>query len=43
MKKLLIFLLTAALAAGLALPAAAAGETDPLLTLVNPWNTIPED
>ena len=43
MKKLLIFLLTAALAAGLALPAAATGETDPLLTLVNPWNTIPED
>ena len=43
MKKLLIFLLTAARAAGLALPAAAAGETDPLLTLVNPWNTIPED
>ena len=42
MKKSLGFLLILALLAALALPALAA-EDDPLLTLVNPWNTIPED
>lgn len=42
MKKALIFLLICALTAGLALPAFAI-EHDPLLTLVNPWNTLPED
>ena len=42
MKKAWIFLLLLALAAAMALPVFAA-EQDPLLTLVNPWNTIPED
>ena len=42
MKKALVFLLILALLTGLALPAFAAGE-DPLLTLVNPWNPLPED
>ena len=41
MKKSLGFLLILALLAALALPACAA-EDDPLLTLVNPWNTLPE-
>ena len=41
MKKVLIFLLLFALTAAMALPAFAV-EKDPLLTLVNPWNTIPE-
>ena len=42
MKKALVFLLILALLTGLALPAFAAQE-DPLLTLVNPWNPLPED
>ena len=42
MKKTLVFLLLAALLAGLALPVFAQKD-DPLLTLVNPWNTIPQD
>ena len=42
MKKTLVFLLISALLLGLALPVFAA-EDDPLLTLVNPWNTLPED
>lgn len=42
MKKVLVFLLIGILLAGLCLPAGAA-ETDRLLTLVNPWNSIPED
>ena len=42
MKKPLIFLLICALLGGLCLPVSAA-ENDRLLTLVNPWNTIPED
>ena len=41
MKKALIFLLILALLSGLALPALAA-EDDALLTLVNPWNPLPE-
>ena len=41
MKKSLGFLLILALLAALALPALAA-EDAPLLTLVNPWNTLPE-
>ncbi len=44
MKKFLIFLLVCALCAGFCLPVCAAEETDDrLLTLVNPWNTVPED
>ena len=42
MKKTLVFLLIGALLAGLALPVFAQKD-DPLLTLVNPWNTIPQD
>ena len=42
MKKTLVFLLLAALLAGLALPVFAQKD-DPLLTLVNPWNTISQD
>ena len=42
MKKALIVLMICALLTGLAVPAFAA-ERDRLLTLVNPWNTIPED
>ena len=42
MKKTLVFLLIGALLAGLALPVFAQTD-DPLLTLVNPWNTIPQD
>lgn len=40
MKKAFVFLLICTLLSGLALPAFAA-EDDPLLTLVNPWNTLP--
>ena len=44
MKKFFIFLLICALCAGFCLPVFAAEPTDDrLLTLVNPWNTIPED
>ena len=42
MKKALSVLLICALLGGLCLPVSAA-ENDRLLTLVNPWNTIPED
>lgn len=42
MKKVLIFLLIYVLTAGLTAPAFAA-QADPLLTLVNPWNTLPEN
>ena len=42
MKKTLVFLLIGTLLAGLALPVFAQKD-DPLLTLVNPWNTIPQD
>ena len=42
MKKTLVFLLIGALLAGLALPVFAQKD-DPLLTLVNPWNTISQD
>ena len=42
MKNILIFLMILTLSAGMCLPALAAGE-DRLLTLVNPWNTVPED
>ena len=42
MKNALTVLLILLLAASLVLPAAAAEGADPLLTLVNPWNTIPE-
>lgn len=42
MKKLLTGCLALTLLLSLALPVRAA-EDDPLLTLVNPWNTIPED
>lgn len=41
MKKILVFLLLCTLLSGLALPALAA-KADPLLTLVNPWHTLPE-
>ena len=41
MKKTLVFLLIGVLLSGLALPVFAV-EEDPLLTLVNPWNTLPE-
>ena len=44
MKKFFIFLLICALCAGFCLPVFAAEPTDDrLLTLVNPWNTVPED
>jgi len=44
MKKLMIFLLVVALCTGLCLPLWAVEETDDrLLTLVNPWNHVPED
>ena len=44
MKKFFIVLLVCALCAGFCLPVFAEEETnDRLLTLVNPWNTIPED
>lgn len=44
MKKFLIILLVCALCAGFCLPVCAAEQAgDRLLTLVNPWNTIPED
>jgi len=44
MKKFLIILLVCALCAGLCLPLwAASDQNDRLLTLVNPWNTVPED
>ncbi len=44
MKKFLIILLVCALCAGFCLPVFAEEETgDRLLTLVNPWNTLPED
>ena len=42
MKKTLVFLLIGALLAGLPLPVFAQKD-DPLLTLVNPWNTISQD
>ena len=42
MKKTLVFLLIGTLLAGLALPVFAQKD-DPLLTLVNPWNTISQD
>ena len=42
MKKTLVFLLIGVLLAGLALPVFAQKD-DPLLTLVNPWNTISQD
>mgnify|MGYP003309530973 CR=1 FL=1 len=44
MKKFLIILLVCALCVGFCLPVCAAEQAgDRLLTLVNPWNTIPED
>ena len=44
MKKFLIILFICALCAGFCLPAFAEEQTDDrLLTLVNPWNTVPED
>ena len=44
MKKILLLILVLGLCAGLCLPAFAVSTTqDKLLTLVNPWNTIPED
>ena len=44
MKRFFIVLLVCALCAGFCLPVFAEEETnDRLLTLVNPWNTIPED
>ena len=43
MKKALIFLLIFLLTAALCLPAFAQEQEDRLLTLVNPWNTIPAD
>lgn len=42
MKKILIILMILTLSAGMCLPALAA-EEERLLTLVNPWNTVPED
>ena len=42
MKKALVFLLLCMMLAGLCLPVSA-GESDRRLTLVNPWNVIPED
>ena len=42
MKKVLVFLLICALLSGMVLPALAV-EDDPLLTLVNPWHTIPKN
>ena len=44
MKKFLIILLVCALCVGFCLPVCAAEQAgDRLLTLVNPWNTLPED
>lgn len=44
MKKILLLILVLGLCASLCLPAFAISTTqDKLLTLVNPWNTIPED
>ena len=44
MKKILLFALVCTLLTGLCLPICAVPATeDHLLTLVNPWNTVPED